>query len=70
MSLFEYHVAQFFSEDYPLQEECINVLFYKDGEFVCGESFHESIPCDLFMKAVRGYKTILDADEVAIKYYK
>lgn len=70
MRLADYHVAQFFSEDYPLQENCINVLFYQDGEFVCGESFHESIPVDMFMKAVRGYKAVLDADEVAVKYYK
>lgn len=70
MRLFDYHVAQFFSEDYPLHVGCINVLFYQDGEFVCGESFHESIPVDMFMKAVRGYKAVLDADEVAVKYYK
>ena len=70
MRLFDYHVAQFFSEDYPLHEGCINVLFYKDGEFVCGQSFAKSIPCCLFMQAVRGYKTILEADEVRIKYYK
>lgn len=70
MRLSDYHVAQFFSEDYPLVEGCINVLFYKDGEFVGGESFAKIIPCAFFMKAVRGYKQVLDADEVRIKYYK